>query len=623
MQEFNEKINKKEFKSPIISIFGHVDAGKTSLMDSIRNTNKVEKEAGRITQSIGSYFVDVNDIEEVSKSIKNKFKIEEHLIPGFIIIDTPGHSAFSALRQQGSTLCNITILVIDIIKGIQPQTEECISILKNNNIPFIIAANKIDMIPDWVNSKEMNFKKAFNIQTDQVKNEFNIKIMDLKYELEQKEIISELYLDNTKQRKVNNIVPISTRTKEGLSDILNLLIYISQTFMSSLIKFEKNIFDATVMDSGLDKAGYYIDIILSNGTINNLNKLIVHTDTGVKSSSIRNIMKETLTRHGERNVIEFINIDSAQASCGLRIYGNELSGAFCGSKIYKTLENDIEGCDIIAQAEMEMKQFWKKFNSKFSTSGVYLIVPTIGEFDAVFTHLIENKIPIIGGEIGLVKKLSVIKFSNSIDKNEYKENKIILYFNSKTQKLEEEELKLQLITNNIELISSDILYDLSDKYNKRKDIIIEERKKENISNGKVVFPCCLMIIDEKHVFRKGGKDNFLFGIKVLNGTLHKGTPIFAKTEKEIVTLGKVTKIISHKGNKETQLDKVEKGIPVSVQIKNENGKNIGRHFQWKDKLFSMLNRHAIEILKKDYRNLLLDKQIFSLIKEIKEIQKIK
>lgn len=623
MQKINEDTIKEEFKSPIISIFGHVDAGKTSLMDSIRNTNKVDKESGGITQSIGSYFVDVNDIEEVSKSIKNKFKIEEHLIPGFIIIDTPGHSAFSALRQQGSTLCNIAILVIDIIKGIQPQTEECILILKNNNIPFIIAANKIDMIPDWINSKEMNFKKALNYQTEKVRDDFNIKIMDLKYELEQKEINSELYLDNTKQRKVNNIVPISTHTKEGLSDILNLLIFISQKFMSSLIKFEKDTFDATVMDSGLDKAGYYIDIILSNGTIDKKNQIIIHTDTGVKSSSIRNIMKETVTKSGEKRLIEFINIDSAKASCGLRIYGNELSGAFCGSKIYKTLENDIEGCDIIAQAEIEMKQFWVKFNSKFSSNGVYLIVPTIGEFDAVFTHLIENNIPIIGGEIGLVKKLSVIKYSNSIDKNEYKENKIILYFNSKIQKLEEEELKLQLIANNIELISSDILYDLSDKYNKRKDIIIDERKKENISSGKVVFPCCLMIIDEKHVFRKGGKDNFLFGIKVLNGTLHKGTPIFAKTEKEIVVLGKVIKIVSHKGNKETQLDEVEKGIPVSIQIKNENGKNIGRHFEWKDKLFSKLNRDAIDILKKDYRNLLQDKQIFSLIKEIKEIQKIK
>ncbi len=623
MQELNEEDNKEEFKSPIISIFGHVDAGKTSLIDSIRNTKKVDEEAGGITQGIGSYVVDINDIEEVSKNIKNKFKIEKHLIPGIIIIDTPGHSAFSSLRQQGSSLCNIAILVIDIIQGVQPQTEECISILKNNNIPFIIAANKIDMIPGWVNSNEMNFKKAFNKQSEDVKNEFNIKIMDLKYELEQKEVISELYLDNTKQRKVNNIVPISTHTKEGLSDILNLLIFISQKFMSGMIKFDKDTFDATVMNSGLDKAGYYIDIILSNGTINKTNQLIVHTDTGVRSSSIRNIVRESITRHGERNLVEFINIDSAQASCGLRIYGNELSGVFCGSKIYKTNVDDLEGCDVIAQAEIEMRQYWSKFSSKFSPNGIYLIVPTVGEFDAVFSHLHENDIPIVGGEIGLIKKLSVLKYSNSIDKDEYKENRIILYFNSKDQKIDDSELNTQLHSNSIELIHSNILYDLSDKYKKRKEIIIEDRKKEYVSSGKVVFPCCMMIIDEKHVFRKGGKDNFLFGIKVLNGTLHKGTPIFAHTEKEVVELGKVTSIVSHKGNKETHLEKVDKGVPVSVQIKNDNGKNIGRHFEWKDKLFSLLNRDVIEILKKDYRNLLQDKQVFSLVKEIKGIQKIK
>ena len=611
----------EEFKSPIISIFGHVDAGKTSLVDTIRNSRKAQDEAGGITQSIGSYTVNANDITEFSNSIKNKFKIDS-LIPGFLIIDTPGHSAFSALRQQGSTLCNIAILVIDLIKGVQDQTKECIDILLKNKIPFIIAASKLDMINDWVNSNETNFKKALNKQSYEVKLEVSSRIEDLKYDLEQLEIKSELYLDNDRPKIIANIVPFSSHTKEGLSDLLNLLVFISQKFMKEKIKFDKLNFDATIMDSGLDKAGYYIDIILGNGQISKSDQLIIHTDSGVKSSVIRSIQKEEVVKCCEKSKIEFISIDSAQASCGLRIHGMDLAGGISGTKIYKTEIGELGGCDVIERAELEMREFWSKFRSKYSDEGVYLIVPTIGEFDAVFTHLINEKVPISGGEIGMLKKISITKFSTNLSKDSYKENRLVLYFNSKSQKVDDSEITNTLNQYKIELIKSDILYELSDKYNKRKEELIEERKKEYVSSGKVVFPCCLMILDE-HIFKRGGNQNFLFGVKVLNGTLHKGTPIFAQNEMEVVELGKVISIIHHKGKTEKTLDIAEKGLTVCVQIDNDNNKSLGRHFSHENKLFSKINRNVIEILKKDYRDLLRDSNILKLVKEIKDIQGIK
>ena len=131
------------------------------------------------------------------------------------------------------------------------------------------------------------------------------------------------------------------------------------------------------------------------------------------------------------------------------------------------------------------------------------------------------------------------------------------------------------------------------------------------------------IIMEDKIFKRGGNQNFVFGIKVLNGTLHKGTPIFAQNGKEVISLGKVNSIISHKGKVEKQLDIAEKGLVVCIQIENEHNKSLGRHFDHNDKLFSKINRGVIEILKKDYRHFLQDKQVFKLIKEIKEIQNIK
>ena len=622
MEELGTNENTEEqFKSPIISIFGHVDAGKTSLVDSIRNSRNVDEEAGGITQSIGSYFIDANDISEFSNSIKNKFKID-NLVPGFLIIDTPGHSAFTAIRQQGSTLCNIAILIVDIIKGVQDQTKECVEILKNNKIPFIIAASKIDLINDWVKTDEVNFKKALNKQTEEVKLDFSSKIEDLKYDLENLDIKSEFYLNNEKPKLIANIVPVSSHSKEGLSDLLNLLIFISQKFMKDKIKFDKWTFDATIMDSGLDRAGYYVDIILGNGELDKTNSLVIHTNTGVKSSVIRSIQKQEIVKFGDRSKIDFVSVDSAKASCGLRIHGVDLAGAISGSKIYRSHMDDLDGIDLIERAESEMREFWQKYRSKFSDEGIYLIVPTIGEFDAVFTHLINEKVPISGGEVGLLKKLCITKYSTTITSNEYKENKIILYFNSKSQKLDDTEIKNALTQSSIELISSEILYDLSNKYDTRKNEIIEERKKEYVSSGKVVFPCCLHIIEDK-IFKRGGNQNFVFGIKVLNGTLHKGTPVFAQNGKEVISLGKVKSIISHKGKVEKQLDIAEKGLVVCIQIENEHNKSLGRHFDHNDKLFSEINRGVIEILKKDYRHFLQDKQVFKLIKEIKEIQNIK
>ena len=122
----------QELMSPVLSIFGHVDSGKTALTNCFQDSTKKIQESGGITQSNGSYFVDINDIVDISSGIKNQFQVKETILPGLIIIDTPGHSAFSTLRQQGSSLCNMAILVVDIVQGIQKQTEECINILKNN-----------------------------------------------------------------------------------------------------------------------------------------------------------------------------------------------------------------------------------------------------------------------------------------------------------------------------------------------------------------------------------------------------------------------------------------------------------------------------------------------------------
>jgi len=601
-----------KYKSPIISIFGHVDAGKTSLIDAIKNTNKASSESGGITQSIGSYFINIDDIEQVTKSIKNEFAIK-HEIPGFIIIDTPGHSAFSSMRTMGSSLCNIAILVIDFLDGLQPQTRECISLLKNKNIPFIIAVSKIDKIYGWTNNDETNFKKSYKLQSDSVKLDFQTKLEDLKYELSTEDVIAELYLNNKNQKKVFNIVPYSSHTKVGLPDLLNLIVYISQNFMANKITYRDN-FKATIIDSGLDNSGHYIDIILTNGTINTSNNIIVTNEDSVELCSIRSIHKNEAIMVGDKFKNQFIKVNNVEASCGLRIYGTNLSNPISGTKIYKSDKDSLDFCDIINQSKQDMIEFKNKFT--WSTNGIYLITPTIGEFDAAMTILNEAKINVVNGSIGSLKKVSITKYNNYlVNSNEvYEENRIILYFNTKNQKIDSTIID-DLKENSIELIQYDVIYKLIEMYKKRKEDIINTRKEYNYSHGLVVFPCYLQILEDK-IFKKGstGCEPFIFGVKVINGTLHKGTPIITDTQ---VYLGTVKSI----KNDKKDIDKIEKGKSACIQLSNDEGKLYPRHFNYNNKLYSKLSRSNIDILKKDYRTELCNKE-WSLVKEIVTLLKI-
>lgn len=155
-------------REPICCILGHVDAGKTKLLDCIRHTNVQKGEAGGITQQIGATYVPVEYIKERAKP-REGVVIK---VPGLLVIDTPGHESFSNMRSRGMSLCDIAVVVVDIMHGLQKQTVESLALLKDRNVRFIVVLNKVDRLCGWKHCPDAPIKKALENQSGDVKKEF-------------------------------------------------------------------------------------------------------------------------------------------------------------------------------------------------------------------------------------------------------------------------------------------------------------------------------------------------------------------------------------------------------------------------------------------------------------------
>jgi translation initiation factor 5B len=575
MNKENNSDGNQEIRQPIVTIAGHVDHGKTSILDKIRETSIAKKEAGSITQRISFTKFPSENIKKSCYLIdKEGIKLR---IPGFLFVDTPGHQAFTNLRKRGGSLADLAILVIDINEGIMPQTQEVLQILRKNKTPFIIALNKIDRISGWRRQDE-DIKKDIEKQSVRTKQEFDEKLYKLIGALQGHKFNSDLFYNIKDFTKKVAIVPTSAETEEGLPELLMVLCGLSQKYLSGELKLGEKA-RGVIFEIKKEKAMNYIEAILYDGKLRKEDKIAIATFDKPIISNIR-VLEEVCPLCDK-----FEGAEEAKAATGIRLQLKKTEDILPGMPfmVYKNNKEEIE------------KEFEKETKLETDKEGIVVKADSLGSLEALITLLKENKINIVRAGIGDISKEDVITARTNLENQPL--NACILGFNVKLDK------EAKSLSKNIKIISEEVVYKLIEDFEKWR----EEKQKE-IEKGRLMelSPVFKLKILPKYVFRNSNPA--IFGVRVGGGTLKPGE-VIDESNKEI---GKIKAI-----QEENQtIEEAGEGKEIAVSIP---GLTFDRQLKETKFLYSNLTQQQYRKFKKN-RDLLSSNEK-SVLKEIAEIKR--
>lgn len=519
--------SKDNLRSPICCILGHVDTGKTKILDRIRQTNVQEGEAGGITQQIGATYFPVDSLK-TKTHVVNKDGSFEFKVPGLLVIDTPGHESFTNLRSRGSSLCNIAILVVDIMHGLEPQTLESMRLLRDRKTPFIVALNKIDRLYGWKKIENNGFQDSMALQNKGVQNEFRDRLEKTKVAFAEQGFNAELFHENKSMAKNVSLVPTSAHTGEGIPDMLKLLVSLTQERMTNKLMYLSEV-ECTVLEvKVIEGLGTTIDVVLSNGVLREGERIVLCGLNGAIATNIRALLTPAPLKE-LRIKSQYVHNQEVKASLGVKIAANDLEHAIAGSRLLVVGPEDDEE-DLEEEVMSDIYYLSGKVDK--TGRGVSVQASTLGSLEALLEFLKVSKIPVANISIGPVYKRDVMQAGVMLEKA--KEYAVMLCFDVKVDK----EAQQYADDVGVKIFTADIIYHLFDDFTKHMAQLVEQKKED--SKLLAVFPCVLNTI---HVFNK--KDPIVIGVDVIEGSLRLLTPIAAvrtnpvTNVKEIVGLGRV------------------------------------------------------------------------------------
>ncbi|MFC7167460.1 translation initiation factor IF-2 [Halospeciosus flavus] len=560
-------------RTPIVAVLGHVDHGKTSLLDKVRGSAVIEGEAGAITQHIGATAVPLDVVSQVAGSLVDP---EEFDLPGLLFIDTPGHHSFTTLRSRGGALADIAILVVDVNDGFQPQTEEAIRILQDSQTPFVVAANKVDTVPGWQVDEDAPIKQTYEAQSDRVRQQLDESLYSIIGELSDAGFSSDLYWRLQNFQNNIGVIPVSAKTGEGIPDLLAVLMGLAQRYMKEEMEIDVTGPGAGTILEVKEEQGFgkTLDVILYDGTVRASDTIVVGGQNGPIVTDVRALLKPRPLAE-IRTEKRFEKVDELAAAAGMKIAAPDLEDAMAGAPVRVVRDRDLD--DVVEEVQAELAEVAVDTGEE----GIVVKADTLGSLEAMANALDEAEIPIMRAEVGDIAPRDV-SMATTVDEEKHR---VILGFNvdvlgDAADKAEQQDVRI---------FESDVIYQLVEGYEEFVEEMEREQKEAVFEN--VVRPARFRILED-HVFRQN--DPAVVGVEVLSGTLKRNVPVGVFEGNELTRVGSL-KGIQDQGE---DVDEVRNGARVSVSI---DGPTVGRDIDEGDELWVDVPEKHAKVLEQELR----------------------
>ena len=578
-------------RTPIVAVLGHVDHGKTSLLDKIRGSAVIEGEAGAITQHIGATAVPLDIISSIAGDLVDP---DDFDLPGLLFIDTPGHHSFTTLRSRGGALADIAILVVDVNDGFQPQTLEALDILKRSQTPFIVAANKIDTVPGWSVHEDSPINDTYEAQTDRVRERLDESLYEIIGQLSDEGFSADLYWRVQNFQRNVGVVPVSAMTGEGVPDLLTVMMGLSQRYMKEEMEIDvAGPGVGTVLEVKEEKGfGTTIDTVLYDGTITADDTVVVGGMNEPIVTEVRALLQPRPLAE-IRTESRFEKVEEVSAASGIKVAAPDLSDAMAGAPVRVVRDRDLE--DVVGEVEAELADI----AVDTAEEGVVVKADTLGSLEAMADALADAEVPIVRAEVGDVAPRDVSVASTADDPKQ----RVILGFNVDT--LSDAERRADI--DDVTVFTDEVIYQLVEEYEEYVEGI--ERAQQDTILENITRPARFRILPD-HTFRQN--DPAVVGVEVNSGTVQNNANVVKFDGNEAQRVGQI-KGIQEQGE---DVDEARAGNRVSVAI---DGPTVGRGIEEDDELWVEIPEKHAKILEQELAdeipgdelealNMFLDKQ---------------
>ncbi|HEY9385634.1 MAG TPA: translation initiation factor IF-2 [Nitrososphaeraceae archaeon] len=561
-----------KLRQPVLVVLGHVDSGKTSLLDTIRGTAVQSREIGGITQHIGASFFPIETIKQITGSLYERLAKFESQIPGLLVIDTPGHEVFANLRTRGGSAADIAILVVDINKGFEPQTYESIEILKKRKVPFVIALNKVDMISGWRNLNLPFITDQIRKQDPSIIRILDEKIYNIVGSLSSLGYNSEVFWRIKDFTRELAIVPVSAAKNTGIPELLAVVVGLAQQYMTKRLERREGPARGIVLEINEEIGlGPSANVILLEGILRVGENIMVAKRDSVVVTRIKALLVPKPLDEMRDPRDKFKPVTEVMSAAGVKITSPELDGVLAGSPLYA----------------VEKKEDEKKFKplveyeiadailTDTNTNGVILRCDTIGSLEAIRDMLKKASVPIQSADIGHITRRDIIAASAVREKDRYLG--AVLGFNVKV--LDDANKEAQ--ERNVKIFNERIIYNLVRSYI---DWVKYQKEHEESILFNEIPPVCKFQFMKGFVFRRN--DPAVFGAEIQVGKLRQKVGVINK-------VGKKVGIVHQIQENGKPIDEAIKGKQVAISIKETS---VGRNIDEGDIFYTELSSKQAKML---------------------------